>query len=254
VSAPRVVIVTGAARGIGAAIAEAFVDENAAVVLADIDESQLAATADALSSRGGTAVAVRADITDAAAVDSLVSAALERFGRLDVLVNNAGRNTYFDAITMSEQDWDDSLNVDLKSAWLTSRAALPSLIDSTGCIVNVSSIHARMTTPGTFPYAVAKAGLEGLTRSLALDYGPQGVRVNAVAPGWTYTRLVDEWVEREGDPGVLQRVIDSLPMKRMADPADIAAGVVFLSGPSARAVTGAVLPIDCGLSATFRVG
>ncbi len=252
-NAQRVAIVTGAARGIGAAIATAFHADGYAVVLADIDGEAVRATAAALDPSGARVLAAPADITRPADIEDIVERTLGRFERIDVLVNNAGKNTYFDAIEMSTDDWDGALDVDLKSAWLMARACLPSLVRRRGAIVNISSIHARLTTPGMFPYAVAKSALEGLTRSLAADYAPDGVRVNAVAPGWTYTRLVDEWVARGDDPDALAKVLRAHPLRRIAQPSDVAAAVLFLAGPGAQAITGAVLPVDGGLSITFRV-
>ncbi|MDL9977785.1 SDR family NAD(P)-dependent oxidoreductase [Microbacterium sp. ASV49] len=252
-NAKRVVIVTGAARGIGQAIAGAFGDSGDTVVLVDRDPDALHSTASALEQGGADVMARIVDVTRSTDIDRLMSDVIEERGRIDVLVNNAGKNTYFDAVTMTEDDWDSAMDVDLKSVWLMARAALPSLIESRGSIVNVSSIHARLTTPGMFPYAAAKSGVEGLTRSLAADYASAGVRVNAVAPGWTQTRLVDEWAARSDDPDALSKVLRAHPLQRIATPEDVAAAVEFLASPGARAITGAVLPVDCGLSITFRV-
>jgi NAD(P)-dependent dehydrogenase (short-subunit alcohol dehydrogenase family) len=162
-------------------------------------------------------------------------------------------NAYLDATTMSESDWDGVFAVDLKAAWLTCKHVLPHLMAKRGgAIINISSIHARLTSPGMFPYAAAKAGVEGLTRSLALDYGPYNVRVNAVAPGFTRTHLVEEWLAQQPDPRAAeQAVLAQHPLGRMAEPAEVAAVVVFLASDLASAVTGAVVSVDCGLSARF---
>lgn len=250
----RVVLVTGAGRGIGAAIAARFARAGDRVALLDRDADAAADTAAALRQDGADAQGFAADVTDADDVARASADIVARWGAVDVLVNNAGRNTYLDPVAMDESDWDDAFAVDLKAAWLVSRAVLPGMIErGSGAIVNISSIHARLTTPGMFPYAAAKSGLEGLTRSLAVEYAPHGIRVNAVAPGWTRTRLVDEWVERSGDPEALARVERAHPLGRIAEPEDVAAAVEFLSGDGARAITGAVLPVDAGLSIGFRV-
>src|SRR6266498_823927 len=246
----KVVLVTGAARGIGRAIAERVVAEGGQVAALDIADAG-SAVADELVAQGGRAMFARADVRREDEVARAVRSALEHFGAIDVLVNNAGVNAYLDATAMSESDWDDVFAVDLKAAWLTCKHVLPHLMaQRSGAIVNISSIHARLTSPGMFPYAAAKAGVEGLTRSLALDYGPHNVRVNAVAPGFTRTYLVEEWLAQQPDPRAAeQAVLAQHPLGRMAEPAEVAAVVVFLASDLASAVTGAVVSDERGLPA-----
>ncbi|WPO86387.1 SDR family oxidoreductase [Herbiconiux sp. KACC 21604] len=250
----RTALVSGGARGIGAAVVRRLAAAGYGVVVADIDGEAARRLARELDT--AEVVAAPTDVRDAEQCSAAVARAIERWGRLDVLVNNAGRNAYHEAVSMTEEEWDEVFSVDLKAVWLLSRAALPHLVEAgEGAIVNVSSIHGRLTTPGMFPYAAAKSGVEGLTRSLALDLAPRGVRVNAVAPGWTRTHLVAEWLARQSDPvGALARVEAAHPLGRMAEPDDVAAVVAFLASREARAVTGAVYPVDCGLSAMFSVG
>jgi NAD(P)-dependent dehydrogenase (short-subunit alcohol dehydrogenase family) len=244
------VLVTGAARGIGAAIAEAIVEEGGAVALLDIDPAG-ADTAARLSDRGAAHFFL-CDVRALEEVERTVAAAQDALGGLDGLVNNAGINAYFDAVTMTEEDWDSVFAVDLKSAWMLAKAALPRLIERRGAIVNISSIQARLTLRGFFPYAAAKAGLEGLTRSLALDYAPAGVRVNAVAPGYTQTHLVQEWLSLQDDPAAtLTSVLANIPLGRMAEPREIGNVVAFLLSDQASAITGATLAVDCGTGARF---
>jgi NAD(P)-dependent dehydrogenase (short-subunit alcohol dehydrogenase family) len=248
-----VAVVTGAAQGIGEAVARRLATDGAAVALLDIDTDKGPCVADALTRAGHTAMFIATDVGDAAQVADAVDTAVSAFGRLDALVNNAGINAYFDAVSMTEQNWDDVFAVDLKGAWLLCRAALPHLMNSDrAAIVNISSIHSRLTTAGMFPYAAAKSAIEGLTRSLALDYASRGVRVNAVAPGWTRTALVQEWLERQPDPTTALDAVTSVhPLGYIAEPEDVASVVAFLLRPEARAVTGAVYAVDCGLSARF---
>jgi NAD(P)-dependent dehydrogenase (short-subunit alcohol dehydrogenase family) len=242
------VLVTGAARGIGAAIAEAVVDEGGSVVLLDVAPGG-ADTAAALAERG-VAHFFRCDVRSLEEVERAVAAAQDAVGPLDGLVNNAGINAYFDAVAMTERDWESVFAVDLKAAWLLAKATLPGLTERRGAIVNISSIHARLTLKGLFPYAAAKAGLEGLTRSLALDYAPVGVRVNAVAPGYTDTYLVQEWLGLQDDPArTLERVLADIPLGRMAAPREIAHVVAFLLSDRASAITGATIAVDCGTGA-----
>jgi NAD(P)-dependent dehydrogenase (short-subunit alcohol dehydrogenase family) len=240
------VLVTGAARGIGAAIAEAVVDEGGSVALLDIDPAG-AETAARLSAQF-----FPCDVRELAQVERAVADAQAALGGLDGLVNNAGINAYFDAVAMTEEQWDSVFAVDLKAAWMLAKAALPGLIEHRGAIVNISSIQARLTLRGFFPYAAAKAGLEGLTRSLALDYAPAGVRVNAVAPGYTQTHLVDEWLGLQDDPkATLESVLANIPLGRMAEPREIGDVVAFLLSDQASAITGATLAVDCGTGARF---
>jgi NAD(P)-dependent dehydrogenase (short-subunit alcohol dehydrogenase family) len=244
------VLVTGAARGIGAAIAEAVVEEGGAVALLDIDPK--GADTAARLAESGTAHFFPCDVRAFEQVERAVADAQEALGGLDGLVNNAGVNAYFDAVAMTEADWDSVFAVDLKAAWMLVKAALPGLIERQGAIVNISSIQARLTLRGFFPYAAAKAGLEGLTRSLALDYASAGVRVNAVAPGYTDTHLVQEWLGLQDDPAAtLKAVHANIPLGRMATPREIGDAVVFLLGDRASAITGTTLAVDCGTGARF---
>lgn len=243
-------LVTGAARGIGAAVAVRLADDGYDLLLLDHDGEALEETASALPSTS-TVVPETVDVRVANDVQAAVAVAADKLGGLDAVVTCAGINAYFDAATLTEADWDNVLDIDLKSTWLTFRAALPLLRHSgRAAVVAVSSIHAKLTAAGNFPYAAAKAGLEGLTRSLALDYGPVGIRVNAVAPGWTRTRLVDDWLAMQDDPdGAMTAINNAHPLRRIAEPADVAAVVAFLVSDQARAVTGATFAVDCGLSA-----
>ena len=185
-------------------------------------------------------------------VERAVAEAERALGGLDGLVNNAGINAYFDAVEMTEDDWDTVFAVDLKAAWLLAKATLPGLIERRGAIVNMSSIQAQLTIEGFFPYAAAKAGLEGLTRSLALEYAPAGVRVNAVAPGYTDTRLLREWLDLQPDPeATLGSVVAKIPMRRVTDPREVGNAVVFLLSDQASAITGTTLAVDCGLAVRF---
>lgn len=248
-----VVLITGAANGIGAATALMLAGGGYRILATDLDENGLNHLSERIREAGGEVSAAPGDVRSSADLSALVEQGLTRWERLDAVVTCAGINAYHDAVSMTEDEWDNVFGVDLKGAWLTCRAALPSLLRSDrAAIVNVSSIHARQTTSGMFPYAAAKAGVEGLTRSLALDYGPRGVRVNAVAPGWTRTHLVDEWLALQENPEQALRAVNAAhPLGHFAEPDDIAAAITFLLSPAARAVTGATLVVDCGLTARF---
>ncbi len=196
----------------------------------------------------------RVDVTDGGQLDGAIGRAVERFGRIDGLVTSAGVNAYFDVLEMSEDEWDSFFAVDLKAIWQCCRAVLPQLRQSTaGSIVTISSLHSRLTIPGMFPYAAAKAGVEGLTRSLAVELGPAGIRVNAVAPGWTRTQLVDDWLAGQPHPAAaLAEVASSIPLGRIAEPDEVAEVVTFLLDRRSSAITGATVAVDCGLSVQFH--
>jgi NAD(P)-dependent dehydrogenase (short-subunit alcohol dehydrogenase family) len=251
--AGKVAIVTGGARGIGEATVERALAEGARVALLDIDEVAGFSAATNLDPKGKDLLFVRCDITVERDVEAAMGRVVEHFGRLDVLINNAGVNAYFDATEMTEDQWERVFAVDLKGAWLCTKHALPQMLAAgAGSIVNIGSIHARQTIAGMFPYASAKSGIVGMTRSLALDYGPRGIRVNAVCPGWTRTHLVQEWFEKQPDPAEADRqVCEVHPLRRIASPDEIARFIVFIASDEASFVTGAELYIDGGLSALF---
>jgi NAD(P)-dependent dehydrogenase (short-subunit alcohol dehydrogenase family) len=172
---------------------------------------------------------------------------------VDGLVNCAGVNVFADPATMTVDEWDRFFALDLRANWLTCRAALQMLQRSDGpSIVNVSSIHAKLTLPGMFPYASAKAGLEGLTRSLALEWGALGIRVNSVAPGFTRTQLVLDWLARQEDPvAAVNRVNEMVALGRMMEPEEVANAIWFLLHADSSGITGSVVPVDGGHSIRF---
>jgi len=249
----KVAIVTGGARGIGRAIVEKFAREGARVTLLDRDEAGGAAARDQLAAAGVACGFRPADVTVETSVAAAVAGVERDHGRVDVLVNNAGVNAYFDAAAMTEADWDAVFAVDLKGAWLCAKHVLPGMrTRRSGAIVNIASIHATLTIAGMFPYAAAKSGLVGLTRSLALDCAPLGIRVNAVSPGWTRTHLVEEWFRLQPDPAAAEAsILNVHPMRRIATPMEVANLVAFVASDEASAVTGASLAVDCGLGIQF---
>jgi NAD(P)-dependent dehydrogenase (short-subunit alcohol dehydrogenase family) len=236
-------IVTGGSRGIGYATVRRLLEDGNRVCFCGRDaEAGRAAEAEL----GAGARFIPADVARERDVEALVAACARELGPPRILVSNAGVNARHDAAEMAEDEWDAFFAIDLKAAWLCAKHVLPGMLAARhGAIVNVSSIHAVATLPGFFPYAAAKAGLAGLTRSLALDYGPHGIRVNCVCPGFTDTRLVRDGIAISGE----QAMRAAVALGRIADPAEIASTIAFLVGPDASYVTGATLLADGGLTA-----
>jgi NAD(P)-dependent dehydrogenase (short-subunit alcohol dehydrogenase family) len=243
----RVAIVTGASRGIGAATAHALSDAGAKVVLAARDEQALRTVADEINARGGSAIAVPTDVQYAESVCRLVEQAVGAYGRLDIAVNNAaggGRGpTPLADVTVAE--FDNVIGVSLRGVFLAMKYEIPAMLrGGGGAIVNMSSTAAQWPVSGLAGYVSAKSAMIGLTRTAALDYAAQGIRVNAIAPGPVLTENLD----RAG-PVVQQHVANSVPVRRLGRPDEIAAAVVWLCGPAAGFITGATLAVDGGMLA-----
>jgi NAD(P)-dependent dehydrogenase (short-subunit alcohol dehydrogenase family) len=246
----RLAVVTGGGRGIGAATAAVLAEAGARVAVLDLDAERAEAVAAGLA---GEPLAAACDITDERAVAAAFERVRSEGGRVAILVNNAGVNTYFDPGEMTLAEWELAFAVDLRGAWLCVKHALSDLRAADGAsVVNVASIHATLTSPGMFPYAAAKAGLVGMTRSLALDLGPDGIRVNAVSPGFTRTRLVEEWLDRQPDPQATRAaVVRAHAIGRMVEPEEVGRVIAFLASDDAAAITGTEIHIDGGHSARF---
>ena len=237
-----IALVTGGSRGIGFATVRRLLEDGHRVCFCGRDAEVGRAAAAEL---GRDARFVAADVGRERDVAALVEACTRELGPPGILVNNAGVNVHADAAAMTEHEWDAFFAIDLKAAWLCAKHVLPPMIEAgEGTIVNVSSIHAVATLPGFFPYAAAKAGLAGLTRSLALDYGPHGIRVNCVCPGFTDTRLVRDGIAISGEAAMTAAVA----LGRIAAPEEIAATIAFLASADASYVTGATLLVDGGLT------
>ncbi|BCP55420.1 short-chain dehydrogenase/reductase [Kaistia sp. 32K] len=250
----KIAIVTGAARGIGAAIARKFAAEGASLGLLDIDAEALAAFAAELAGEGATLITAEANIGERASVEAAVAVVLARYGRVDVLVNNAGINVFADPLELKDEEWRRCMAVNLEGAWHMIRAVLPGMLAAgQGSIVNIASTHAFAIIPGTFPYPVAKHGLLGLTRSLAVDYAPKGIRINAVAPGYIETDKVKDWLAEFPDPAAARARVEGLiPLRRIGTPEQVAHAALFLASDESAFSTGSVLTMDGGRSVVYH--
>ncbi|MDQ3913648.1 MAG: glucose 1-dehydrogenase [Actinomycetota bacterium] len=243
----RVVLVTGSGSGLGRVMAHRFAAEGAAVVVADVVGQQAATVADEISEAGGKALARTTDVTNAADVGAMIEATQEAFGSVEILVNNAARATDADFLDLSEEAWDEDVGIALKGSFLCSQAVLADMTAKrTGVILNISSVNA-LAYYGNEAYSAAKAGILNLTRSLAVRYGPFGVRVNAIAPGTVRTPAWEQ--RRQRDPDVFERVVKWYPLGRIGEPEDVAGAALFLASDDAAWISGAVLPVDGGLTA-----
>ena len=244
----HVAFVTGGARGIGRATVERLMREGARVAFCDLDADVGEQTA---ADIGQGVCFYACDLADEQQIADAVAHTRADLGDVTVLVNNAGVNANFDLATMTTDEWDRFMAVDLRAAWLTAKHVVPGMqAAGGGAIVNVSSMHGFVTLKGFFPYAAAKSGLLGLTRSMALDYGDSGIRVNAVCPGFIRTRLVQDSIDLNPDPAAAEAaMVRGVALQRMAEPAEVAAAIAFLASDDASYITGASLMVDGGLTA-----
>jgi len=244
----RVAIITGAARGIGAGTAKRFAEEGAAVAVLDINEEQAQETAAGLGA--AKAVGIACNVADGASVEAAVARVLDELGGLHVLVNNAGITRDNLLFKLTEEDWDSVMGVHLKGAFLMSKAAQKTFVDQKyGKILNLSSISA-LGNRGQANYSAAKAGVQGFTRTLALELGPFGVNVNAIAPGFIATEMTDATAARlKLDVEEFRRLsAEQNPVKRVGHPEDIAAAAAFLASDEASYITGQTLYVDGGVT------
>jgi NAD(P)-dependent dehydrogenase (short-subunit alcohol dehydrogenase family) len=251
----KVAIVTGGGTGIGKAISLALSNEGAVLVIAARDLSRLEQTAKDVESKGGKARAIQTDISDYEQVKRMVAQTIKDFGQIDILVNNAARGTFNDAdvADMNLKEWHDSLAINLTGVMLCSKEALKQMIPrGTGNIINISSVAGMSGVPRESPYAATKWGVIGLTETLAIEAGKFGIRVNCVSPGATRTQEFDDWVKvSAAEAGVsyeemMRKVTDNNALKRIAEPSEIAACVVFLASDDSSAMTGHNLVASCG--------
>ena len=245
----KIAIVTGAAMGIGAGIAERFLQAGAAVVVFDINGEAARQAAQSLS-RQGRALAIYGDVAREEDVQSAVAQTVQQFGALDILVNNAGIECPGQAADYSSGDWDRVLDVNLKGYFLFSKYVFPHMRGRGGAIVNISSVHAFVSYVGNAAYDASKAGIIGLTRALALEYGPEKIRVNAICPGYINTPMMDQWLAIQPDAAAaMKQVLSFHPLGRIGTPRDIADAALFLASDAAEFISGTYLVVDGAMTA-----
>ena len=239
----KVAIITGASRGIGKNIALELATSGAKVVVTARSLSSLEELVKEITDNGGEAIAVQADVAVADDVKSIFSSAVEAFGRVDILVNNAGITKDGLLLRMRDEDWDQVLDINLKSAFLCTRAAVKLMSKQKwGRIINISSVVGEMGNPGQANYCASKAGLIGLTKSVALEFARRNITVNALTPGFIVSDMTEDLPEKTKD-----ELTSKIPLGRLGESKDISAAVLFLTSENAGYITGQVLGINGGM-------
>jgi 3-oxoacyl-[acyl-carrier protein] reductase/2-deoxy-D-gluconate 3-dehydrogenase len=245
-AADRVAIVTGAGRGLGSAVAFSLAEENVAVVLAGRSVDQLTAVEAQIADKGGSALAVRTDVTAADSVEALFAACIERYGRLDVLVNNAGVAGQTNLVDLDEAEWQRIFDTNVRGMFLCSRAAGRHFAATgTGRVVNVASVFGLLGRAGYSAYGASKGAVINFTRAVAAEWARFGAQINAVAPGYFAT---DINAELRGNPELLAKILRRVPARRMGDPAELANVVTYLALHAPDYLTGQTIAVDGGES------
>ncbi len=242
----RVALVVGGARGIGASTSDAFVASDHAVAIADLERRASTELAERLDPSGRRVLGLGVDVTDRESVDAMMADVVTRFGRLDALVDCAGIIDPHPSAEVTDEAWHRMLAVHLDGTFRCARAAYPALVASGGgTIVNIASIAAHVGVPGRLSYTAAKGAIEAMTRTLAVEWAPAGIRVNAVAPGYTSTELVQQAI---GTGRLdIDELVSRVPLRRLAAPSEIASVILFLSTSASSFITGQSIVADGGL-------
>jgi NAD(P)-dependent dehydrogenase (short-subunit alcohol dehydrogenase family) len=245
----KVAIVTGGSKGIGAGICEVFCEEGAHCFVLARHTKDIDAKVAELRRAGGKADGVVCDVSKSDSVRAMIDQVVEKASRIDVLVNNAGYHNSKGIEVLIEEDWDFLINTNLKSVFLCTKYALPYLKKSKGVVINMSSMVGLVGQPNACAYAATKGGIIALTKNLAIDLAPYGIRVNVICPGWIQTPLVEEWFEKQTDPAEARRYIYSQhPIGRIGTPLEVGKAALFLATEDSAFTTGSVLECDGGIT------
>lgn len=246
----KVVIVTGSGKGIGRAIAEEYGRRKAIVIVAEVDEKAGQDAEQTITENGGQALFIQTDVTDESSIKQMIETAVNKFGTVDTIVNNAGITIFKSIEDCTMQDWELVMNTDLRSIFLTSKYITGVMKENGGgSIINIASNHVHATLPDTEMYAAAKSGVVGFTKSLALSLGKYGIRVNAVCPGFMDTHHHQNWLSKFDDQEFIQKEVDGLhATNKMGNPQEVANVCVFLSSGLVNQMTGSCITLDGGLS------
>jgi NAD(P)-dependent dehydrogenase (short-subunit alcohol dehydrogenase family) len=245
----KVALITGAAKGIGKGCAQVLGKRGVRVAIADLDDAAGPLTAAGIETSGGRAVFLRADVSKVDDVQKAITRLIEVFGRLDILINNAGYHISKNVEDTSEEEWDYILNTNLKSFFLCSKYAIPQLRKTRGAIVNMSSMVGLVGQRNAGAYSATKGGIIAMTRGMALDFAKDGIRVNCICPGWVETPLVEDWFSQQKDPQAAKEYIYAKhPLGKIATPEEVGNAVVFLCSEESSFVTGVALPVDGGVT------
>lgn len=250
----KTAVITGGAQGIGFSIAQCFCAEGARVAIVDVNVPKGEAAAALLAAQGATVIFEPVDVAYQASVRAMIGNVVSRLGTPNVLVNNAGIAVFRDPLEMTSADWRKCFAVDLDGVWNCCRAVLPRMLaQKKGDIINIASVHSFKIIPHCFPYPIAKHAVVGLTRALGIEYADRNIRVNAIAPGYIATEIVEKIFSDAADPQQLRRETEALhPVKRIGRPEEVAWAAVFLASDEARFMTAECLVIDGGRSTLFH--
>ena len=249
----KIVIVTGAGSGIGERTAIKFSSEGASVVVADINPETGNSVSEHINNSGGKSIFVETNVAEFKSVDNMVSQTLDNFGTPDVLINNAGINVFGEPLNMPDSEWKRAFSVDLDGVWFGCKAVLPHMLKKNkGSIVNVASVHGIQIIPNCFPYPVAKHGVIGLTKALAVDYAAKGIKINSISPGYIETPIIDKFFNTKPDPTAARKEAENhQPIKRMGTTDEIANTIMFMSSDECNFMIGANIVVDGGI--TLRI-
>ena len=243
----KVAIVTGGGSGLGFAMAEKFTQAGIETIIAGRDKQKLDAAIDKL---GSLCHAIACDVSDLSSVPGFVSDVIKQFGQIDILVNNAGINMKKLIEDVTDEDFQKVITTNLTAVFVMSREVIKHMLErKTGCIINISSMAAQYGLPKVIAYSASKTAIDGLTRAMAVELGPKGIRVNAIAPGFIYSEMTAKALD--SDPERKAKVFNRTPMGIMGQPSDIGEAALFLASDAAKYITGVVLPVDGGNSIGF---